>query len=59
MRTQLQRGIASSAYHLSVMIGIAVLPLAVQLRRITGVTLPIHALIERTRPAHDPDPDDE
>lgn len=59
MRAHLQRGIVSTAYHTSVMIGIAVLPLAVQLRRVTGVTLPIHALIERTRRAYEPEQADE
>ncbi len=55
MRAQLQRGIAYTAFQTSVMVGIALLPLAVQLRRATGITLPIHRLIERTRRAYEAD----
>lgn len=53
MRTQLHRGATYTAYQTSVMLGIALLPLAVQLRRTTGIALPLHRLIDRTRRAYE------
>lgn len=53
MRHQLHRGITYTAFQTSLMLGIALLPLAVMIRQTTGVVLPIHRVIDRTRRAYD------
>lgn len=53
MRTQLHRGVTYTAFQTSVMLGIALLPLAVMIRRTTGVVLPLHRMIDRTRRAYE------
>ena len=58
MRTQLNRGATYTAYQTSVILGIALLPLAVQLRRTTGIVLPIHRLIDRARSAYENERDE-
>lgn len=55
MRTQLHRGVTYTAFQTSLMLAIALLPLALMVRRTTGVVLPLHRLVDRTRRAYDAD----
>ena len=52
MRIQLQRATVFVLYQLSLLVGIALLPIALAMRRI-GVVLPVHRVVDRLETAYD------
>lgn len=52
MRTQLQRATVFVLYQLSLLVGIAMLPVALAMRRV-GVVLPVHRVVDRLETAYD------
>ena len=46
MRTTMQRALVFVLYQLSLLVGIALLPVALAMRRV-GVTLPVHRVVDK------------
>ena len=59
MRSNLHRGAVATAYQLTMMTGIMLLPFAVVVRRTVGVTLPLHRIIAPILAAYEAATDDE
>jgi len=52
MRTRMQRATVFVLYQLSLLVGIALLPVALMMRRV-GVSLPVHRVVDRLETAYE------